>query len=1001
MNRKYFSLDAQKVVAGLALLAVGIGASVYLGAFSERPLDPLFSEEGASNFSQAEFGQGEGQGSPARGGGKKLLVSNQSVGGKLILPRKGTVQGHPLLPSVGGATEDKGRVVKLDRSALKELALLKEGAHVLLPSVDGGELDGTVHLVMQDGAWVRVGGTLPDGKGTFSLGTNFDEVGGSILLPELGMGYEIRTDVSGDVLMVERRLGALVCWPGLPAEPSLAAAEAVMDYSTNVAISQGGTVPEINTRPGAKGLLYLDFDGEVVTDPSWNGGRTINATPSTLSADQIREVVARVAEDYAPFDLAISTVRSDYDKAPVGRRMRLIVTPTNTAAPGAGGVSFIGSWNQAGRNMSSTVPGWVFASNAKNVAEAASHEAGHTFGLSHDGSLTSEYYSGHGGGLDVVTSWAPIMGNGYARSLTQWSKGEYVNANNREDDLAVISSTTNGIGYRSDVPSGGALMFSGNNFQVTGSLKNSAVADVYEFKTGGGSVRATALPQSAKYTDVDLQLSLTDAQNTVLATASPVDGLGASVTKDGLPAGVYRLQVRSAGTGVRPANGYTTGYSEYGSLGGYTLSGAVTTPMVGPVFSSATSVSGVVGTTFIFPVQVSGGASVSISSGALPSGLSFDTVAKSIKGTPTVAGQWSVTFLATSDTGTSKQDLVIRIEEPSVSLATVLGGLSALTTGPIQSPWVGNTVTLANGQTGLAAVSGRLGDGGSSRLQFVVPSQTVMSFWWKVSSERGHDFLTCRVNGIDARDADSGQALAVSGESGWVKQRVILSGRGDQLIEFAYLKDANLSVGQDRGWIYGVEISRPPSFKTLSNFPRFLDLKVGDKKFTLSLEADSATSYQWFKDGVALKDGTSGEHVVSGANQPTLTVSGVVTGDSGIYRLAVSNETGKIVSPFVEVTVPGLPEITQQPVAPVGLKVGDGMMLSTKANGTQPMYYLWTRNGVNIQWGTSSVLQIRSLKASDSGKYQAWAVNRFGYSKSEEIQINIAVAVKASKASRR
>jgi hypothetical protein len=241
----------------------------------------------------------------------------------------------------------------------------------------------------------------------------------------------------------------------------------------------------------------------------------------------------------------------------------------------------------------------------------------------------------------------------------------------------------------------------------------------------------------------------------------------------------------------------------------------------------------------------------------------------------------------------------------------------------------------------------------------------------------------------------------VSGESGWVKQRVVLSGRGDQLIEFAYLKDASLSVGQDRGWIYGVEISRPPSFKTLSSFPRFVDLRGGENKFTLSLEADAATSYQWFKDGVALKDGTSGEHVVSGANQATVTVSGVVAGDSGSYRLEAANATGKIVSPFVEVTVPGLPEITQQPVSPVGLKVGDGMMLSTKANGTMPMYYLWTRNGVNIQWGSSSVLQIRSLKASDSGKYQVWAVNRFGYSKSEEIQVSIAASVKSSKASGR
>ncbi len=72
-------------------------------------------------------------------------------------------------------------------------------------------------------------------------------------------------------------------------------------------------------------------------------------------------------------------------------------------------------------------PALVFPERLGNsdryIAEAAAHECGHTLGLLHDGTTTgTEYYAGHGTG---ATGWAPIMGNGYYKSLTQWSKGEY------------------------------------------------------------------------------------------------------------------------------------------------------------------------------------------------------------------------------------------------------------------------------------------------------------------------------------------------------------------------------------------------------------------------------------------------------------------------------------------------------------------------------------------------------------------------------------------------
>jgi serralysin len=85
----------------------------------------------------------------------------------------------------------------------------------------------------------------------------------------------------------------------------------------------------------------------------------------------------------------------------------------------------------------------------KNAAEVISHELGHTLKLSHDGRTTpvEDYYAGHGS--DDV-GWAPIMGSGYTKNLTQWSKGEYPNADNTEDDLFKITEENNDVDYRAD-----------------------------------------------------------------------------------------------------------------------------------------------------------------------------------------------------------------------------------------------------------------------------------------------------------------------------------------------------------------------------------------------------------------------------------------------------------------------------------------------------------------------------------------------------------------------
>jgi hypothetical protein len=218
-----------------------------------------------------------------------------------------------------------------------------------------------------------------------------------------------------------------------------------------------------HSRPGAPNVLYLNFCGETVVNTEWNTvvGRTeIPAVPFSTDSDlttfsdaeqlAIKRIWQRVAEDYAPFNIDVTTERP----ATFTTRTAVALITRTTDANGdpnpyntAGGVAYVNAFGTT--TYAKYRPAWIYPGNLSNVesyiAEAASHEIGHNLGLSHDGKTDgTEYYGGHGIG-DI--SWGPLMGTGYGRNVSQWSKGEYYLANNTQDDLATIAGK---ISYRSD-----------------------------------------------------------------------------------------------------------------------------------------------------------------------------------------------------------------------------------------------------------------------------------------------------------------------------------------------------------------------------------------------------------------------------------------------------------------------------------------------------------------------------------------------------------------------
>jgi hypothetical protein len=320
------------------------------------------------------------------------------------------------------------------------------------------------------------------------------------------------------------------------------------------------SLPEKHSLPGAPATLYLKFDGETSTTlAGWPNdivtpAYDLDGDATTFSDAElvaINDIWLRVSEMFAPFNIDVATV-----PGAAATTLKIFVGGsggwyTTWSGHAAAGVAYIGAY----RSGFLAKVGFVFSAalggNTSYVADAVAHEAGHGFGLSHQGdydssgAMTATYGVGNG-------TTPPIMGYFYSgRSV--WYNGFSGPGKTPQNDMTILGGVANGFGLRTDQHANTYVAESAladTNGVITGSgvIEQPTDVDILPFHAGSGDadLKVSIAPTRNR---LDLAVELHDDTGATLASAAP-NPSGLAQIQHTLTSGYYALVVKSTTAGA-------------------------------------------------------------------------------------------------------------------------------------------------------------------------------------------------------------------------------------------------------------------------------------------------------------------------------------------------------------------------------------------------------------------------------------------------------------------
>lgn len=340
------------------------------------------------------------------------------------------------------------------------------------------------------------------------------------------------------------------------------------------------SLPQLSSDPGAPATLYLNFMGdfradwfEIQEDGAERHMKNIN-TPvfdydndatqfSAAEQQMIRNIFAMVVEDYAPFNINITTVQPQN----MDRVLQVNIGGGFIDWMRYSGYASINSFTNYAPNVvyvfsdqiEVETGGNVVESFEKMVATTISHEAGHAFGLNHH--HTYDPYVDYAVGTD---EWTPIMGFNLATDRTTWGlgmidrkplvfNGTTFQIPIFQYDMDVIGRAENGFGFRADdygntfatATQLRSPLIGGGLLSAQGLIGSSTDVDAFSFTTAAGGV-SIRLEVAALGANLDSRIELYRSNGTLVAAVDRTYELGAMLNTS-LEAGKYFVLVKSHG----------------------------------------------------------------------------------------------------------------------------------------------------------------------------------------------------------------------------------------------------------------------------------------------------------------------------------------------------------------------------------------------------------------------------------------------------------------------